>query len=347
MNSRITRNVSWCILLSVILLGRSYLSNTSEYTHINSQETIIKTDLSTITLQVERSFAVSWASSVPCIADVDTDGIVEIVTGGYSLGYLGNTEWSSFEFSNEEKSPPIIIDLDSDGNPEIVFGIKGGIVCLDDSGNELWKYVDGSHSSLFKAVCVEDIDNDGFYEIVASTDWDGVYCINRNGLLEWQYEDLSTGKTGEVAIFDLDNNGFFEVIFGHGKKLVCLDYDSTLRWEHSFTEYVTNCLGIANFNETSSEMEIIISTYDELFCFNSTGSIEWNNTLSYGIYRNPVIGNVDVDSSKDIVLCSDAGRVYCFNNTGGKIWETNLMNSLLNTSANTITSRRPTLCRLM
>lgn len=91
----------------------------------------------------------------PALADVDKDGIREVLIGGgngsfYAFsGDTGEVEWS-YKTGGEIASSAAVGDLDADGDLEIVFGsADGNVYALSGNGSSFWKTAVGSavHSS--------------------------------------------------------------------------------------------------------------------------------------------------------------------------------------------------------
>ncbi len=142
----------------------------------------------------------------PAIADIDGDGLLEIVVVEEYLDFLrtarilafendGTFKWASeyFTLSRFPDSPSIsIADIDSDNSPEIIMGS----VVLESDGSTKW-YKD-FNAGWPVAIAVADIQLDGTQEILM-----GNIAYDHTGAVVWQNSSLRTGFTA-VANFDAD-----------------------------------------------------------------------------------------------------------------------------------------------
>lgn len=149
----------------------------------------------------------------------------------------------------------------------------------------LWHY--DLNAPSFRSAAVEDIDNDGYPEIVFGTYFNDeyVYALNaENGTLLWRYH---TGGKNDAppVIADVDQDGALEVILG------------------ASTQAVVYC-----FN-------------------GSNGAVKWSTPTGGGneIELSPAIADVDGDNRQEIILGTLKGHVFCLNGEDGSIcWHINL-----------------------
>tara|TARA_Y100001935_G_C17308470_1_gene514009 strand:- start:2101 stop:4305 length:2205 start_codon:yes stop_codon:yes gene_type:complete len=124
-------------------------------------------------------------STSPTIADLDYDGIPEIICGNtngdlYSFDINGNqTNFFPLEFSNGITSSPSIVDIDNDGDLDIFLGVTDMIVGIDikNQGNitNYWNFYrgnifrSGTYISNYSGSCSNpnqgDLNCDGYYDV--------------------------------------------------------------------------------------------------------------------------------------------------------------------------------------
>ncbi|MHA1444820.1 MAG: FG-GAP-like repeat-containing protein, partial [Candidatus Hodarchaeales archaeon] len=124
-------------------------------------------------------------SFTPSIADLDNDGLLEIV---FSYGTPPNCK----------------------------------INCLDNTGQSIWNYTSVEFST--QGAAISDLDNDGTLEIcfILYND-DTLFCINHNGILEWSYIFNSLGPDLQPIIADINADGLNEILVGTADYyMVCL-----------------------------------------------------------------------------------------------------------------------------
>jgi hypothetical protein len=186
------------------------------------------------------------ALSLPAVADVDQDGLPEILVNvlptplGFPEGELwafhgdGNgILWKIPDAKLAMGASPSVADLDGDGLPEVlavrnrgsqfplspVAQSKYTVVAWDWTGKELWES-EIFHRDDFDyagAPAVSDMDHDGRPEIVvgrAILNWDGTTRgVGQFGRGSWGTTG-SIGEGSQSAVADLDLDGIEEVVVG-------------------------------------------------------------------------------------------------------------------------------------
>jgi len=155
----------------------------------------------------------------PAVADVDVDGLPEVVIGAqngtvYCLsGATGATEWT-YSLGSNLMNSPAIGNLDGDAALETVIGgYDSTIVCLDGiTGAPEWTYKANSWIG-YATPAIADLDKDGQLEVVVDAQSGTVYCFNgSNGAVEWTYSLGGSSRDSDPSIADIDGDGTLEVI---------------------------------------------------------------------------------------------------------------------------------------
>jgi hypothetical protein len=173
--------------------------------------------------------------ALPAVGDVDGDGQVEVLWGGYWLmavdGATGALEWT-YPPSDAGAGPfrlwpsPALADLDGEGGLEIVIANHAGqVVVLDGSGTPLPGFpVTPFPSGEIRSLAVADLDGDGDYEIAvaraAPTATDQWTVLEHTGVERagWpQHQPSSPGfawgcYNQNLAAADLDGDGRHEIV---------------------------------------------------------------------------------------------------------------------------------------
>ena len=154
----------------------------------------------------------------------------------YALrGTDGAILWSRYVGGSYNMSPPTIFDANGDGVGE-VYVVGNNIYALRGTdGSIIWSY---PASGGFASVAIDDINNDGQYEVVTVANllgWNSVVVLRAtNGAFLWSL--VVVGSQGNPAIADLDNDGYKEIV-------VATDSGWIYAFRHNETFYWSRNMG--------------------------------------------------------------------------------------------------------
>jgi hypothetical protein len=136
------------------------------------------------------------------IADVDNDGMPEIIAGSttgqiVALDGAGNVEWVSQQFAFQAYPQPTVADLEGDGDIEVIFDIA---IVEGSDGSTVATL--GNMTTSWRAPVVADVDNDGEQEILL-----GEHCYSPTGVIEFSVPRLGDSVFAAVADIDGDPGG--------------------------------------------------------------------------------------------------------------------------------------------
>ncbi|MCY0987998.1 VCBS repeat-containing protein [Nannocystis sp. ILAH1] len=172
--------------------------------------------------------------STPAFADIDGDGLPEIVAlwnldGNFHLKAFehdGTLKWANTTNGGDpiqkfyrESGSIAIHDLDADGDAEIVFNHE----VYDHNGVLLWEKANPQPGEI-EASTAADLDGDGKMEVIT-----GHAAYHHDGTLYYEaHPNVPYQSIPQVA--NLDDDPFPEVLVTSGFGLHLLEHDGTPKW---------------------------------------------------------------------------------------------------------------------
>jgi hypothetical protein len=147
-------------------------------------------------------------------ADLDRDGVLEVVTGNTGYGPNGQPKWTS----TQPDGFVAVGNFDEDPTAEIAVSGMGHVGLLEHNGKAIW-FHENIMGYTSGPPTIGDFDNDGEPEIgVAGR---GLYTVfETDGVVKWSREisDWSSGFTGS-SVFDFEGDGSAEVVYADEEDL--------------------------------------------------------------------------------------------------------------------------------
>ncbi len=150
-----------------------------------------------------------WSS--PALADLDGDGVKDIVIGtDVDPQYKGGSVWA-FKGNNTKlwrvyttqtiQSSPAVGDIDGDGYPEVVVGTGTGypqgylgytdgykVYAFDRFGNNLPGWPQATDASMYASPALADLNNDGKLEVLIGSGSEPDYAATDRKFYVWRYD---------------------------------------------------------------------------------------------------------------------------------------------------------------
>jgi len=286
------------------------------------------------------------------IADIDNDGLVEIVYGSSIYSGIsvfendGTLKWSKPSTMSGEV---VLADFDHDGNVEILIGgeifdadgnllasfetddtipivadidmdgvqdiISGGNA-YDFNGSLKWS---NSEEGLFPAIA--NLDEDDYPEIIFRSA-NGIYVTEHTGELKWGPVAIPGGGGGAATVSDLDGDGEAEISVAGGSNYIVYETDGSIKWISPTEDFSSLVTGSTVFDfEGDGKTEILYSDERNFRIYNGeTGDILYEMINPSGtVYEYPVVADVDNDGHAEIVLASN--NYYRPGTTGVRVLE--------------------------
>ena len=241
-------------------------------------------------------------NSAPCSADLDNDGLLDIIVGEadgnlnhYEQDAIGS---ASFTLASENfngidvgyGSTPFFTDLDSDGLLDMFVGEEdGNLNHYEQDAVESASFTlvsdnfNGIDVGHFSAPCFTDLDNDGLLDMIVG-EWMGNlnhYEQDAVGsasftLISDNFSGIDVGYDSAPSFTDLDSDGLLDMIVGE-------DYGRLIHYEQ-------DAVGSVSFILISEEF----------------------NGIQVGDYSKPCFTEINGDGLVDLIIGENEGGIHYF-----------------------------------
>jgi len=272
----------------------------------------------------------SCTAMQPSIADLDADGIAEVIAGRVVLdGLTGTTLWRGLggRGYNAFLGPiSVVADIDLDGVPEVVAGntayrADGWIEWTYDYGTSLGSCRDSCALGCDGFNAIGNFDSDPFAEVVIVVAG-RLFVLEHDGLLKTMVDiPVESGYTGyneggPPTVADFDGDGHAEIGVAAANYYVVFDLDcatplpsdcaaENIRWMVENNDESSRVTGSSVFDfDGDGEAEVVYNDETDFRIFaGADGSIlfEWDN-FSHTRLEYPIIADVDNDGNAEIVF---------------------------------------------
>ncbi|MCA9661274.1 MAG: VCBS repeat-containing protein, partial [Myxococcales bacterium] len=248
----------------------------------------------------------SRGNTGPAIADVDSDGVPEVVTINTqnqvtAISAGGQVKWTSPAIGGLSTYPQVTVaDLDEDGDVEVIADIA---------------IVDGATGALiatmgatgpWRTPVVADLDLDGSKEIILHS---GVFASDGANL--WTIP--GSGQASFAAVANIDDDPEAEVFVNYGSKLYVHEHDGVAIGSYPIPGN-TNLSGppcMADF-DGDGEVEIAVPAGAKFDMLETDGTLIWQQTINDSSGAAGCSGyDVNGDGTYEVMFADqDALRIY-------------------------------------
>lgn len=233
------------------------------------------------------------------IADIDQDGIPEIIVGKYVFNNDGTLRWIG---DNPDSSGNMTSSIAS-----LVFGEKPFVVSGNSAfyydGSLFWKNDDVANG--FTAVA--DINSDGFPNIVVVLNGKA-WLLRHDGSLLWGPVDLPSGGGGPPTIADVDGDGSPDIGIACAEHFVVLNADGSIKWYAPTRDNSSKVTGSSVFDfDGDGSAELVYADEHYLRIYKgSDGSELFKTEVGSGtMLEIPIVVDVDNDNKSEIVVVAN------------------------------------------
>ncbi len=228
----------------------------------------------------------SGSVNSPATADLDEDGLDEIVIGGIDgrvvalRPVLGDTlsGWP-VNVAAPVHSSAVIWDIDDDHAPEVLIGTDAGrVYAIEGDGSIVPGWPAQLSGIIYAGPAVGEVDPAPGLECVVASSDSAVWVLNRQGAVLPGFPVKLRGPIfGTPALHDFDADGYAEI--------VAAGYDSSVAvWDH--------------------DGQLLPG---------------WPKKLGHVTSSSPAVGDIDGDGGGDIVLGANDAKVYAFHFDGSAL----------------------------
>ncbi len=272
-----------------------------------------------------------WVYAMAQMGDVNDDGVGEVLAGigsngdrAFCLdGVSGEMLWR-YDAEDAISSVQAINDIDGDGYDDAVFAEMDygtHVYCVsgaseDSIGTVIWSY--DTDESVYDLCIVNDIDDDGYQDVVAGTWGGGVIAISGlDGFFIWRYP-VGNYVMRVIPCPDLDEDGYEDIVVGSWGSYteVVSGRDGGMFWR-TFTGNNTWTVNHTGDINRDGKVEIIAGSFTESVYLmdGMTGDILWTTDVGAKPFSVRGIADINGDGYDDVIagtqmLGSAGGEVF-------------------------------------
>ena len=251
-------------------------------------------------------FRNGWSLGGPSIADIDQDGVPEIIYEKTVVNNDGTVRWTGagpYIGANRQNVPTsfsTVANIDLQGTSELVAGASA----YDSDGNLLWQNTDAGDG--FTAIA--NFNNTPTPEIVLVSR-NRVFLLDYQGNIIWGPVSLpGIYNGGSPVVADVDGDGTPEIGVATGDEYTMFTANGSVLWQQNTANVRWGMAGSSAFDfDGDGNVEIVYGDGVTLRVFEgSSGTVLFETENSSGTAQElAVIADVDNDNHADIIVPSN------------------------------------------
>ena len=237
------------------------------------------------------------------LADIDTDGDVEIIFENIVLDHMGNVLWST-NTNNQWSPATVVADLDGDDMMEIIhptaaYRFDGSLY-----------YNSGQLGAGFTAVANMDDDDDPEVIVTSSS---GIAVLEHDGTVKFSGLQPVGGfnYARPPAVHDMNGDDVADFAVGAGSRFAVYDQMGGVIWDVAVDDSSGSAGSTAFDFLGDNGAEAMYGDENYIWAFEPGGiSVVQQERSSATVTEYPVVVDVDNDGSAEIVVGSSHPLVY-------------------------------------
>jgi hypothetical protein len=248
-------------------------------------------------IAADDSFNFAYDSDI-ALADIDLDGVPEIILAHVVLNHDGTIRWIG-------QDPPFykftsVANLDLDDTLEVI----SGNTVYAANGGIYWQNTSIPNAG-FHAVGNFDADN---YPEIVHVAAGYVYLLEHTGEIVWCVGIPGGGHGGPPTIADVDGDGEPEIGVAGASYYIVFETNGTVKWQSSVRDHSSNMTGSSMFDfEGDGSVEVIYADeyYLRIYRGKDGGILSQIPIGSATLMELPIIVDVDHDNNAEIIVPSN------------------------------------------
>jgi len=157
--------------------------------------------------------------SLPAVADLDLDGVEEVITGNAIYSPDGAPLWVDF---TQDDGMVSVVNIDDDEQGEFIAVSHNSVRAMDTHGATIWGPLAIPSANITSPAAIGDIDGDDEPEIIVAGGSE-LWALEKDGSVKWTAEVIDeSGATG-ASIFDFEGDGIPEVVYIDEQEMLVFD----------------------------------------------------------------------------------------------------------------------------